>query len=48
VRSFDQLYRGNLAGLYARLKLPPPVELASPLSQGNAESESVGTMRRAG
>ncbi|OIP11478.1 MAG: glycoside hydrolase [Betaproteobacteria bacterium CG2_30_68_42] len=48
VRSFDELYRGNLAGLYARLKLPPPVELASPLSQGNAESESVGTMRRAG
>ncbi|GAB4170309.1 MAG: hypothetical protein Fur0039_09700 [Rhodocyclaceae bacterium] len=48
VRSFDEMYRRNLAGLYQRLRLPPPVQLASPLSHGSTQPEETGTMRRAG
>lgn len=47
VRSFDEMYRRNLVGLYERLRLPAPVQLASPLSHGGDQAESGGTMRRA-
>ena len=47
VASFDQLYRENLARLYASLNLPAPGELATPISHGSGKPESGGSMRRA-
>ncbi len=47
VASFDQLFRLNLANLYAELKLPVPAYLGEPLSRGGGERELGGTMRRA-
>jgi alpha-amylase/alpha-mannosidase (GH57 family) len=47
VASFDQLFRKNLANLYAALKLPVPAYLGEPLSRGGGERELGGTMRRA-
>jgi alpha-amylase/alpha-mannosidase (GH57 family) len=47
VASFDQLYRHNLTELYHLLKLPPPVNLAKPISQGGGDPEAGGAMRRA-
>ncbi|HSD61585.1 MAG TPA: glycoside hydrolase family 57 protein, partial [Burkholderiales bacterium] len=47
VASFDRLYRDNLTHLYRLLRLPAPVELAQPFSQGGGQAESGGTMRRA-
>jgi alpha-amylase/alpha-mannosidase (GH57 family) len=47
VASFDQLYRENLARLYASLGLPAPAELAAPISHGSGKPESGGSMRRA-
>jgi alpha-amylase/alpha-mannosidase (GH57 family) len=46
VRSFDRLYRENLADLYRMLMLVPPLELDVPLSQGGGDAEAGGTMRR--
>ncbi|CAH1387728.1 glycoside hydrolase family 57 protein [Candidatus Nitrotoga sp. M5] len=46
VESFDRLYRSNLMQLYGYLKLPVPVILNSPISQGGGLPESGGTMRR--
>ncbi len=46
VASFDRLFRRNLANLYELLKLPPPAQLAIPISHGSHEAEG-GTMRRA-
>jgi len=47
VASFDQLYRENLARLYALLNLPAPEELAKPISRGSGHPEAGGAMRRA-
>jgi alpha-amylase/alpha-mannosidase (GH57 family) len=47
VRSFDKLYRENLADLYHALMLLPPVELEMPISQGGGSAEAGGAMRRA-
>jgi len=47
VASFDQMFRMNLANLYADLKLPVPAYLREALSHGSAEQELGGTMRRA-
>jgi alpha-amylase/alpha-mannosidase (GH57 family) len=47
VASFDQLYRHNLTELYYLLKLPPPANLAKPISQGGGDPEAGGAMRRA-
>jgi alpha-amylase/alpha-mannosidase (GH57 family) len=47
VASFDQLYRHNLTELYHLLKLPPPANLAKPISQGGGDPEAGGAMRRA-
>jgi alpha-amylase/alpha-mannosidase (GH57 family) len=47
VASFDQLFRMNLANLYADLKLPVPAYLREALSRGGGERELGGTMRRA-
>jgi alpha-amylase/alpha-mannosidase (GH57 family) len=47
VASFDQLFRMNLANLYADLKLPVPAYLREALSHGGGERERGGTMRRA-
>ena len=47
VASFDQLFRLNLASLYAELKLPVPAHLGEALSRGGGERELGGTMRRA-
>ncbi len=47
VRSFDKLYRENLADLYRILMLVPPVELDFPISQGGGNAEAGGAMRRA-
>jgi len=46
VRSFDKLYRENLADLYRMLMLVPPRELDTPLSQGGGYAEAGGAMRR--
>lgn len=46
VRSFDKLYRENLADLYRLLMLVPPQELDIPLSQGGGHAEAGGAMRR--
>ena len=46
VESFDRLYRSNLMQLYCYLKLPVPVILNSPISQGSGLPEAGGTMRR--
>jgi alpha-amylase/alpha-mannosidase (GH57 family) len=46
VRSFDKLYRENLADLYRLLSLDPPQELEIPLSQGGGYAEAGGAMRR--
>ncbi|MDP2827372.1 MAG: glycoside hydrolase family 57 protein [Sulfuricellaceae bacterium] len=47
VRSFDNLYRENLADLYRHLLLVPPVELDVPISHGGGHAEVGGAMRRA-
>ena len=47
VASFDRLYRHNLTELYHLLKLPPPANLAKPISQGGGDPEAGGAMRRA-
>lgn len=47
VMAFDKLYREKLAHLYALLKLPPPADLAIPVSRGLEHSEAVNAMRRA-
>ena len=47
VKSFDKLYRENLADLYRHLLLVPPVELDVPISQGGGYAEAGGAMRRA-
>ncbi len=47
VSSFDRLFRHNLTELYRLLKLPPPQNLAEPISQGSGTPEAGGTMRRA-
>lgn len=46
VGSFDRLYRHNLMQLYRLLKLPVPINLNSPISQGGGAAEGGGTMRR--
>lgn len=46
VESFDRLYRHNLMQLYRLLKLPVPVNLNYPISQGGGSAEAGGTMRR--
>ncbi|MFZ1545845.1 MAG: glycoside hydrolase family 57 protein, partial [Candidatus Nitrotoga sp.] len=46
VENFDRLYRSNLIQLYRCLKLPVPVNLNSPISQGGGSAEAGGTMRR--
>lgn len=47
VRSFDKLFRENLADLYRLLMLVPPAELDIPISQGGGHAEAGGAMRRA-
>ncbi|SEK45116.1 glycoside hydrolase family 57 protein [Nitrosovibrio tenuis] len=48
VESFDKLFRANLANLYCLLKLPVPVSVREPISQGvGGTPESGGAMRRA-
>jgi alpha-amylase/alpha-mannosidase (GH57 family) len=47
VESFDKLFRANLANLYTLLKLPVPLPVLEPISQGGGAPESGGTMRRA-
>jgi alpha-amylase/alpha-mannosidase (GH57 family) len=47
VTSFDRLFRHNLAELYRLLKLPPPLNLSEPISQGHGSPEAGGAMRRA-
>ncbi len=47
VASFDRLFRHNLTELYRLLKLPPPLNLSEPVSQGGGSPEGGGTMRRA-
>ncbi len=47
VSQFDRLYRRQLVTLYRRLSLPPPGELAQPLSAGHGAPEHGGVMRRA-
>ena len=46
VKSFDELYRRNLANLYHLLQLPAPEILQQPLSVGAAHSDLSGAMRR--
>ena len=46
VKSFDWLYRHNLANLYRLLQLPVPDILHHTLSKGAAHSNSSGAMRR--
>ncbi len=46
VKSFDELYRRNLANLYSLLRLPAPEILREPLSRGTTHSDSSGAMRR--
>jgi alpha-amylase/alpha-mannosidase (GH57 family) len=47
VSQFDRLYRRQLVTLYRRLNLPPPGELAQPISAGHGAPEHGGVMRRA-
>lgn len=47
VASFDHLFRHNLTELYRLLKLPPPMNLSEPVSQGSGHPEAGGAMRRA-
>ena len=47
VSSFDRLFRHNLTELYHLLELPPPANLAEPISQGSGHPEAGGAMRRA-
>ncbi|HCI14754.1 MAG: glycoside hydrolase [Gallionellales bacterium GWA2_60_142] len=47
VSSFDRLFRHNLTELYHLLKLPPPMNLFEPISQGSGNPEAGGAMRRA-
>ena len=47
VASFDRLFRHNLTELYRLLKLPPPISLSEPVSQGSGHPEAGGVMRRA-
>jgi alpha-amylase/alpha-mannosidase (GH57 family) len=47
VASFDRLFRHNLTELYHLLKLPPPISLSEPVSQGSGNPEAGGAMRRA-
>ena len=47
VASFDRLFRHNLTELYRLLKLPPPLNLSEPVSQGGGHPEAGGAMRRA-
>ncbi|OGS82652.1 MAG: glycoside hydrolase [Gallionellales bacterium GWA2_59_43] len=47
VSSFDRLFRHNLTELYHLLKLPPPMNLFEPISQGGGNPEAGGAMRRA-
>jgi alpha-amylase/alpha-mannosidase (GH57 family) len=47
VASFDRLFRHNLTELYHLLKLPPPLNLSEPISQGGGAPEAGGAMRRA-
>ena len=46
VRSFDRLYRLNLANLYHLLKLPVPAAIHQPLSVGSEAAQAGGAMRR--
>lgn len=46
VKSFDLLYRQNLANLYRLLQLPVPTVLDDPLSTGVERAELSGAMRR--
>jgi alpha-amylase/alpha-mannosidase (GH57 family) len=47
VASFDLLFRHNLTELYHLLKLPAPLNLSEPISQGGGAPEAGGAMRRA-
>jgi len=47
VETFDNLFRANLARLYALLHLPQPTGLAQRISQGRGSPELGGAMRRA-
>jgi alpha-amylase/alpha-mannosidase (GH57 family) len=47
VRSFDRLFRDNLANLYRLLKLEPPALLKEPVSRGAVQARTDGAMRRA-
>ena len=47
VASFDRLFRHNLTELYRLLKLPSPLNLLEPVSQGGGSPEAGGAMRRA-
>jgi alpha-amylase/alpha-mannosidase (GH57 family) len=47
VASFDRLFRHNLTELYRLLKLPAPLNLSEPISQGSGSPEIGGAMRRA-
>ncbi|MGC2165715.1 MAG: glycoside hydrolase family 57 protein [Gallionella sp.] len=46
VESFDRLFRHNLRELYNLLKLPAPLVLDEPISQGGGTPEAGGAMRR--
>ncbi len=47
VRSFDELFRGQLTNLYSLLKQPPPDNLQTPISSGSGDdAENAGTMLR--
>ena len=47
MKSFDKLYRENLADLYRVLMLVPPADLEIPISAGGGDAEAGGAMRRA-
>ena len=47
VKSFDELYRANLAELYRLLDVPGPPSLLEPLAQGGATEDTAGAMKRA-
>jgi alpha-amylase/alpha-mannosidase (GH57 family) len=47
VAEFDALYRDHLAHLYELLALPAPGALGDPVSRGNVNAVSTGTIRRA-
>ncbi len=46
VKSFDELYRRNLANLYVLLRQPIPENLSHPLSKGSTQTDLSGAMRR--